>query len=38
MSVQIVQTLGFHKMEIRPLDAAVLAGCLAMELNPFLCS
>ena len=35
MGVRIVQALGFHKMEIRPWDAAVQVGCHTVELKPF---
>ena len=38
MGVRIVQALGFHKMEIRPWDAAVYVGCHTVELKPFSCS
>ena len=38
MEARIVQTLGFHKMEIRAWDAAVQVGCHTVELNPIYCS
>ena len=37
MGVRIVQALGFHKMEIRPWDAAVKVDCHTVELKPFSC-
>ena len=38
MGVRIVEALGFHKMEIRPWDAAVYIGCHTVKFKPFSCS
>ena len=38
ITVLIVQTLGFHKSEIRPWDAAVQVGYYTVKISPFLCS
>ena len=38
MGLRIVQALGFHKMEIRPWDAAVKIGCHTVERKQFSCS
>ena len=38
VTVYNLLALGFHKMEIRPWDAAVSVGCHTVELSPFSCS